>query len=31
MNEFEKALAMMLSEGLATIDSLTDEQLKEIM
>jgi len=31
MNEFEEALAKVLSEGLAIIDSLTDEQLKEIM
>jgi hypothetical protein len=31
MNEFEKAMSKVLSEGLAIIDSLTDEQLKEIM
>jgi hypothetical protein len=31
MNEFEEALAKVLSEGLAIIDSLTNEQLKEIM
>jgi hypothetical protein len=31
MNELEKAIAMMLSEGLARIDSLTDEQLEEML
>jgi hypothetical protein len=27
MNEFEKAMALVLSEGLATIEALTDEEL----
>lgn len=27
MNEFEKAMALVLSEGLARIDELTDEEL----
>ena len=31
MNELEKAIAKMLSEGIARIDSLTDEQLEEML
>jgi len=29
MNDFEKAMALVLSEGLDTIEQLTDEQLLE--
>jgi hypothetical protein len=28
MNEFEEAMALVLSEGLATIEALTDEELE---
>lgn len=31
MNEFEEAMALVLSEGLATIDKLTDEEIERIM
>jgi hypothetical protein len=31
MNEFEKAMALVLSEGIATIDKLTDEEIERIM
>jgi hypothetical protein len=30
MNEFEKAMALVLEEGLATIEALTDEELMTI-
>jgi hypothetical protein len=31
MNDFEKAMALVLSEGLDTIKQLTDEQLTEAL
>jgi hypothetical protein len=31
MNDFEKAMALVLSEGLDTIEQLTDEQLTEAL
>jgi hypothetical protein len=31
MNEFEEAMSKVMSEGLAIIDSLTDEQLEEML
>jgi len=31
MNEFEEAMARVLSEGLAIIDNLTDEQLEGLL
>jgi hypothetical protein len=30
MNEFEKAMALVLSEGLARIDELTDEEIERL-
>jgi hypothetical protein len=31
MTDFEEAMALVLSEGLATIDKLTDEEIERIM
>ena len=31
LDEYRKLIDLILSEGLATIESLTDEQLREVM